>query len=600
MDKQSTLGFILIAIVLMVWMWYSRPEPTPQGQQAQTSVVADSAKVKTPSPKATTAVRKEKSEPATSAGRDTLGKFFSNAVGGKEKILLLETDFYKAEISSRGGVIKKWEMKGFVTWDQFPVYVVDPATGGDFSLLFTTTDGKLINTRVLDFEVPYSSYEKVRLTGEEEYTIDLTLKAGSGWITKRLTFKNGKHGFDATTKLNRLEDVIANYEYQVIWEHSPRYTEHNSIDESRSAQAYSLAGGELTEIDAANPEEMPVSNTTGQTDWVAARNKYFAVAILSNDKKANGAYIEGKHEVTADQGAAEKYSIGLKIPYKAEAEEEANFSVFLGPLDYDLVKGYERDLQNILSLGWTWLRPLNLYIFIPLFRFLHLFIPNYGLVIILFSIIIKVALNPLTKSSMKSMKKMQALQPMIEELRVKYKDNPQKMNEQVMKLYKDYGANPASGCLPLLLQLPILYALYTLFTTSIDLRQANFFWWITDLSIPDVIVNLPFTVPFFGLRDLSGLALLMGLTTFIQQKMSTKDPRQKAMIWIMPVMLTLLFNSFPSGLNLYYFVFNLLAIGQQILMNRKPEEAPQKVPEKKRSGGIMNRLSKNLPKMPKR
>ncbi|MFH1131574.1 MAG: YidC/Oxa1 family membrane protein insertase, partial [Pseudomonadota bacterium] len=181
----------------------------------------------------------------------------------------------------------------------------------------------------------------------------------------------------------------------------------------------------------------------------------------------------------------------------------------------------------------------------------------------------------------------------------KYKDNPQEMNKQVMKLYKDYGANPASGCLPLLFQLPILYALYTLFTTSINLRQAHFFWWITDLSIPDIIVQLPFSIPLFNVRDLSGLALLMGLTTFIQQKMTTKDPRQKAMIWIMPIMLTLLFNSFPSGLNLYYFVFNLLAIGQQIMVNRKPEEPPQKIQENKRRGGVMGALSKNMPKLSK-
>jgi YidC/Oxa1 family membrane protein insertase len=201
---------------------------------------------------------------------------------------------------------------------------------------------------------------------------------------------------------------------------------------------------------------------------------------------------------------------------------------------------------------------------------------------------------------MKSMKKMQSLQPMMEEIRTKFKDDPNQINIQIMKLYKDYGVNPAGGCLPLLVQMPILYALYALFANSIQLRQAEFVWWIKDLSVPDVIFDLPLTLPLVGVHNISGLALLMGITMFIQTKMTTTDPRQKAMVWMMPVMMTLIFNSLPSGLNLYYFVFNLLAIGQQVFINKQHDNVPlQKVSEKKRSGGIMNALTKNLPKRPK-
>jgi YidC/Oxa1 family membrane protein insertase len=226
-------------------------------------------------------------------------------------------------------------------------------------------------------------------------------------------------------------------------------------------------------------------------------------------------------------------------------------------------------------------------------------VPNWGLVIIIFSVIIKVVLHPLTRSSMRSMKKMQALQPLMNEIREKYKEDPQKMNQQIMNLYKEYGVNPAGGCLPLLLQFPILIALYTVFRSTIELRQANFVWWITDLSVPDRIATLPFEIPFFGVRDISGLALLMGVTMFIQQKMSVKDPRQKTMVWMMPILMTLLFNGFPAGLNLYYFVFNVLSIGQQIMINRQAGDEPLRKVEQKRKkrGGVFGKITKDLPRL---
>ena len=167
-----------------------------------------------------------------------------------------------------------------------------------------------------------------------------------------------------------------------------------------------------------------------------------------------------------------------------------------------------------------------------------------------------------------------------------------------MRLYKEYGVNPAGGCLPMLLQLPILYALWAVFSSTIDLRQASFIWWIDDLAVPDTILALPYRIPLIGIDKISGLALLMGVTMFVQQKMSVKDPRQKMMVWVMPVMLTLLFNSFPAGLNLYYFVFNLLSIAQQAWVNRQHKDEPlRKVDQKKGSGGLLNRLTKNFPEM---
>lgn len=601
MDKQTTLGFILIAIVLMVWMWWSSPRSSQQALNGRQATEQGKDSLLIAKPAAPKREAPSNREPQDLSPRDSLGKFFSQAANGIEQTITVETDLYTAEISTKGGVIRKFELKNYKTWDERIIQLVENSTGGDFSLLFSTTDGKLINTKGLFFDAVVPPTGTVHLTGEDEYSLDLVLNAGTGRVVKTLRFKNGSYALGVTVKMAGMEDVIANYEYQVVWENGLRYAEHNSVDESRQAEAFLYAGGEVTSIDASKPGETPVSNTSGVTDWVATRNKYFAVVILSEDKKADGAYLEGRCETAPDHGIVEHYSIGLKVPYKNSLEETTKFTLFLGPLDYDIINSYGRGLDHIMSLGWSWIRPITVFLFIPLFKFLHIFVSNYGLVIILFSIIIKIALHPLTRSSMKSMKKMQALQPMMEEIRTKFKDDPNQMNIQIMKLYKDYGVNPAGGCLPLLLQMPILYALYALFANSIQLRQAAFVWWIKDLSVPDVFVELPFTLPIFGVHNISGLALMMGITMFIQQKMTVNDPRQKAMVWMMPVMMTLLFNGLPSGLNLYYFVFNLLAIGQQVFVNKQHDSAPlQKVSEKKRSGGIMNALTKNLPKPPKR
>jgi YidC/Oxa1 family membrane protein insertase len=279
--------------------------------------------------------------------------------------------------------------------------------------------------------------------------------------------------------------------------------------------------------------------------------------------------------------------------------EVSSLDLYLGPMEYGTVKALDRGLERTIPLGAAWIiRPIAEYVMIPLFEFLRWFIPNYGLVIIVFSIIIKIVLHPLTRTSMRSMRKMQALQPMMTEIREKYKDDPEKMNAQVMNLYREYGVNPASGCLPLLLQMPILFALYQVFRSTINLRQAEFVWWIKDLSVPDTIVHLPFTIPLFGVNQISGLCLAMGATMFVQQKMTPTDPRNKAMVWLMPIMFTLLFNGLPAGLNLYYFVFNILSIGQQFLFNKQHRDEPlRKVDPKKKAGGIMGRLTKDLPKL---
>ena len=590
MDRNAIIGFILIGLILMVWMWMNSPEPVPVklSQRSDTSAVqhssAQSAGVATH--------RTTDSQPT-----DSLGTYFSHLATNRGETISVHTPHFNALLSTLGAGITSWEMNKFNTWDGHKANLINESGKSDLNLLFYSSDGKLINTRNLRFEqvVKTSSYD---LSERESAKIEFVLKVGDGKkIIKTYTFHKDSYAFDVDIELQGMRDVISNYEYQVVWEGGLRYPERNSVDESNSAMAYAFAGGELTEVDAANFDEEVKQNISGRVQWVASRTKYFALALIARDLEPQGAYLEGVRHRKPDNGAQEQYNIGLKIPFRGGAIERSKFTVFLGPLDYDIIKGLNVELDRVMSLGAVWvIRPIAEHVMIPLFQFLHLFIPNFGIVIIIFAFIIKVVLHPLTKSQMTSMRKMQALQPMMEEIREKHKDDPQKMNQQVMRLYKEYGVNPAGGCLPLLLQLPILYALWSVFHSAIELRQASFFGWIHDLSIPDVVLTLPFPIPIFGIHELSGLAGLMGVTMFVQQKMTVKDPRQKMMIWMMPILMTLLFMSFPSGLNLYYFVFNLLSIVQQQWVNKRHENEPlQKVDEKK-SNGFMSRLMKNLPK----
>jgi YidC/Oxa1 family membrane protein insertase len=240
--------------------------------------------------------------------------------------------------------------------------------------------------------------------------------------------------------------------------------------------------------------------------------------------------------------------------------------LYLGPLDYDIVKEY--GMASTVNFGWKWLvRPIGEFFMLPVFTTIYKFLPNFGVAIIVFSLLMKLLLYPLSIGQIQSAQKMKVLQPEVEKLRKKFADDPTGMQQAQMKLFGEYGINPMGGCLPLLLQMPILYALYSVLTSNIHMRQAMFVQgWIPDLSVPDYILTLPFSV--LGVHALSGMALIMGITMFVQQKMTVTDPSQKAMVYMMPVMMTMMFSNLPSGLNLYYLTFNFLGIAQQVYMTK--------------------------------
>ena len=597
MDRQTTIAFILIGAILMVWLYISAPEPVPQKpshQQDTTDVVIK---------KDTVAKQNTTSNIVTSA--DTQSVFKTLA---KERIITVENDLVKLELSTRGAKIIRYYLKEFNNWysigedatkniDKHSIQLINYSNGGGYDLAFVTTDGKAVNTSDLDFQLSpaNSSY---KLSKEETRSLTFTFSAKDGSkIIKQYKFYGNKYSFDADIELIGMNTHISNNAYDLVWDSGIRFPEENSVDEATYSNASVFYGDEQVILDAPDVGTKVEKDFTGRVDWIAVRNKYFAILISpKNPEKIEGAFISGNREPLKDNGVREFYSTRLIIPFKNNQVEKQSFTFYIGPVDYDLLKTYGTNFEAIVDFGSFFglkfiVRPIAEFVLLPLFNFLHTFIPNFGFVIIVFSLIIKVVLYPLTKSSMQSMKKMQMLQPKMAEIKEKYKDDPSKANTETMKLYSTYGINPAGGCFPLLLQMPIFIALWGLFQVAIELRQQPFMFWISDLSRPDIILELPFKLPLFGIDQISGLALLMGITTFVQQKMTMKDPKQQMLVYLMPVMLTLMFMSFPSGLNLYYFMFNLFSIAQQYYINHKHDGMvlePVKNPKKKQ--GFMARL----------
>jgi YidC/Oxa1 family membrane protein insertase len=586
MDRRSIIGFVLIGVVLMFWLYWNTsktPPPQPKKQdtvKVETKQSTDTNKapitsIPTTKDSITNSLGSIFSKSSTAGSSDTL-KDSSHTKPVGEKIIQVENKKVALEFTNYGGTVKKITLKDFQTWDKNSLQLVNWKKGKELHLIFTSKDGKQINTANLIFEADYKEWDKINIEDKNDFVLKYTLNItpdGSQKIVKNYTFKPDSYEFDVTYELFNSDKFITGSKYQVAWETSLNLTEHRSDDEATFAEAFALMGSDIEQLDATKFDEPVKADFTGNTKYVASRNKYFGVYIIPDGVPGDGAYLTGSREHLPDNGVKENYSIAVKKDIKADNYEKATFRILVTPLEYGLLKAYGLDLEKSLRFTLDFLvRPIAQYLIIPFFTFLHSFIPNYGLVIIIFAIVLKILLNPLTKSQMKSMKKMGTLGPKMTAIREKYKDDPVKANQQIMKLYKEEKINPAGGCLPMLLQLPILYALFGVFRSTIELRGAPFIWWIHDLAAPDVIFHLPFTIPLFGISDVSGLATLMGITMFIQQKMTVTDPKQKALVYVMPIMMTLLFFSFPAGLNLYYFVFNLLSIIQQYFTNKKDKE----------------------------
>ncbi len=603
MDKQSTLAFVMMGVVLVVWLYFNSPEPQPQTvQQADTTLVQAEQKQPQDVSEKSEAVKEEATQTISNKSSENESGVFVTS-DKPAQIITVETDLAKFELTSKGGKIRKCYLKEYETWyyDKYDesdfynrhVQLLNQTNGGDLDVVLYTEDGK-VTTANLDFESSADNYY-YKVSGSDSLQITYTYDVGDGKeLRKTFTIFGHNYRSKFNVELVNLSELIADRQYDVVWASGLNFLELNSVDEAQYANSSFYAGDEHF-IENAEADEPVDRDVNGKIDWVSIKSKYFAMLMSPEVPSSDGgAKLEGVFKVIPNLGTREYYSATLKVPFNKSSYQKDDFYLYLGPVQYDTLSSYKENYEAIYDFGSSFLkfmtRPISEYLLQPLFSFLHSIVPNYGLVIILFSILIKLALSPLTKQSFLSMGKMSKLQPKIAELKEKYAGDQQKVQKETMKLYQTYGINPAGGCLPMLLQMPILFALFAFFRVAIEIRHESFLW-IKDLASPDYILELPFKIPLVNVDHLAVLAPLLGITMFFQQKMTMRDPSQKAMVYMMPIMMTFMFMGFSSGLNLYYMMFNLLSIAQQYYINKKQGEVELvPVDKKNQKPGFMQKM----------
>ncbi len=605
MDKQSTLAFVMMGVVLVVWLYFNSPEPQPQiASQTDTTLVQTQKEQPKEIKNRNVKEDAKKVTPSVVSTESNSDELFASS-DKEAQIITIETDLVKLELTSKGGKIRKYYLKNYQTWyynnyDESDFYnrhvqLVNQTNGGDLDVVFYTKEGK-VTTSNIDFTTSADNYY-YKLSGSDSLQISYSYDIdGETAINKIFTIFGNNYRSRFDVELVNMDNVIDDRQYDVVWASGLNFLELNSVDEATYSNSSFYSGGEHF-IEDADTEGEPIErDVNGKIDWVNIKSKYFTMLLAPKVPHSDGgAVIKGEHVVTPDLGTREYYNVRLKVPFNKSNYQKDSFNLYLGPVQYDTLLSYNAGYDAVYDFGSFFglkfvTRPISEYLLQPLFSFLHSIIPNYGIVIILFSILIKLALSPLTKQSFKSMGRMSQLQPKIAELKEKYKGDQQKVQKETMKLYSTYGINPAGGCLPMLLQMPILFALFAFFRVAIEIRHESFLW-IKDLAAPDYVFALPFTIPIANIDQITILAPLLGITMFFQQKMTMKDPSQKAMVYMMPIMMTFMFMNFSSGLNLYYMMFNLLSISQQYFINKKQGQAELvPVDKKNQKPGFMAKM----------
>ena len=473
----------------------------------------------------------------------------------------IETDLYIAKISSlSGGSILSYKIKDHLAADSHYVNLITKNNTDNLLIGFKNLDGA--DVVIKGGWERWGSVDSVYLF-DETHTLIYTKNLQGKKITKTLTFYPNEFLIDIDIDLTKISDNVFANTYFISWEGGLPTTEKDTVSEETFFGAYLYQGGELLDVKVGSGEAFN-NNYRGQTDWVATRSKYFVVSFFDSQKDQ---IISSS--VSAEFTNRELYNIAVDL----NSNKTSSISLYLGPLEYDRIKSLNINLELIMNFGWAIIRPIAKGVLWVL-KSMHAFIPNYGVILVVFSIMVKLLVYPLTKKSYQSTQAMQSIQPEINTLREKYKNNPTKLNQATMELYKKKGVNPLGACFPMLLQMPLLISLFTVFRSTIELRGEPFVFWITDLSAPDIIFYLPFKIPIYG-DYVCALPILMALSMYAQQKMMSvsggpQQEQQKMMQYFMMGFFFLLFNSFPSGLNLYYTLFNVLTIAQQKITGTGP------------------------------
>ena len=483
-----------------------------------------------------------------------------------ERTLAVETPLYTTNISNKnGGSFTSFILKNYKATDSTSVQLVDNFNNNNLLFEAVSVDGVPL---ILSAPWELSKSKRSFNVFNEPISIKFTTVISGKTISKTLTFNPNSYKIDVSFDLSEIRDQISQGLYSLSWNGGLPSTEKNLKDELFYYKAYVYQGDELSSEKLRKHKTLD-EKYRGQTNWVGTRNKYFLTAIIPVDN-AIGAHLGGTYESDTP-----KFDVSIK----QQVNSSNSFTLYLGPLEYKSVSSLGVNLEQTMSMGWSLIRPISRGVLAALVA-MHKFIPNYGVVLIIFSILIKIIVYPLTKKSYQSMKAMSTLQPKIKALKEKYAKDPQKLNKATMRLYKEEGVNPMGGCLPMLIQMPLLFALFQVFRSTIELRGQPFILWITDLSAPDTLLEI-------GGFPINILPLLMAVSMFIQQKMNPTSMgagagQQKSMMYFMNIFFIFIFYRLPSGLNLYYTLFNVLTILQQKYLTPHQEPVTQPVKIKKK------------------
>ena len=542
-------------------------------QQQQESPTAQTEEQAGDEPSGMTALTEEDGN-----GQSAMG-IFGNASVQDTSAFIVDTPYYRATFTNLGAGPSQILLKDYETWDHKPVEMIKDTTESTYTLGFLSSENYNIETDKLVFE-QVTQGDSLALAEGETAELQYALNISD---TKRIVYTyslNGSnHQMDLDIRFEGLQRDIIGSSVEFGWESPLKFTEKDPTQEGYYTSAYVYLGGEMEQLLLSEPNREE-QNYNGTIDWAATRTKFFT-QVIKPTTPTEGALLIGELSGQTDNPNTDyRYQsyINADIPEDGLVE----FQLYTGPLSYHKLKEFDETAYDMVDVGYSWTRwfsdPLVRYMIIPYFGFVADYM-NIGLAIILFAILIKLVLYPLTKKSYRSMAAMKELQPKMKEIQDKYADDPQKQQKATMKLYKEAGVNPLGGCLPNLLQLPILITLWRFFQNSILIRQEEFLW-AADLSAPDYILSLPFSIPFIG-DQLAGFVLLMSVAMVFQSRLTggmggpgggggaAGGINMKAMQYIFPVMMLFIFNNFAAGLSLYYLIYNVVSIAQQLLIYRQ-------------------------------
>jgi YidC/Oxa1 family membrane protein insertase len=590
MDRRTVLAFALIFVVYLAW---SQIYKSMYGKKAGALGAADSVQsvesmlAEEDSAQLDRVVVGAETIPTAAPTREEgmvlEGALSFAAAAELAGVVKVRTPLYELEISTLGGQITSWRGLAFRGQDGGPVELVPadyaPAPGWGDALVFRhdQIDLSLVNYRV---EGPQ---EILLRSTEDEASLTLQAETTGGVVIRKLfRFHGGRYDIGLEQEIS-LENAPAASAIQSLagdplrghfaWSQGIAHTERQNRMEEASFRSFAMVGQDVTfkNRTALAKERSKVQEIfDGSVRFAGLQNKYFcSVGFLPPDQED---VVEGRIGLDGDPNTGQQ-AWWMEVPLRREEGDSnlltAHLQLYVGPADYDLLRSYGVGLEKSLNLGWKLFRPLEELILVFM-TWLYRWIPNYGIIIVILSVLTKLMFYPLTRKSTESMRKMQALQPKLKALQEKYKDNREKLSQETMKLYRDEKVNPMAGCLPLLVQSPVFIALYQVLRQTIALRQAPFALWIRDLAQPDALFKLPFSLPMLG-DNFNLLPIFMAVSMYMQTKLTptTAAGGQMAAInTMMPLMMLVFFYNMPSGLVLYWLINTVMTIYQTWRIHR--------------------------------